>query len=321
MDQVGWCTWILSGFFSVVAILGNATVLALISTRRKLHNRANCFVLSLALADLTFSALDMAALYYVLGSPLRGSERLAVLTAIIVLGSASVTNLCALTLDRYVAIVHPLRYVTIMKPRRVGCLIAAAWAVAALRPLVFTENSTPRRMVGMTLYQILPCIGLVITTARILTIVRRHSKQTAALSAQLRHNYPTARSRGCIGQNNRATPTREAISANVLVAVVTVFVACYGLGSLLVFIPHNQYILKSVHILLVLNSAANPIAYAFFKTDIKREMSTVLGCLKKNQSPLRSNLSERVSTIPLSGLERDGRSVVETNPRTINTVN
>ena len=315
MDQVGWCTWILSGILCVVAVLGNATVIVLICTRRPLHNTANCFVLSLAVADLTIGAFGMAGLYYLLGSPLHGTERLIVLAVLLVLGSASVSNLCVLTLDRYIAIVHPLRYVTIMKPRRVGCLIAAAWVVAVLRPFLFTEKLTTRRVIVITLYQVLPCIGLVITTARILMIVRRHSKQTAALSAQLRHNYPTARSRGCPRQNNRATPAREAITANVLVAVVTVFVACYGLGSLLVFIPHNPYIVRLVHVLVVLNSSANPIAYAFFKTDIKREMSTVLGCLKKCPPPLRPSVPERASTIPLSGLKRDGRSVVK-NPRT-----
>ena len=319
MAAVGWCTWISSGFLGVVAVLGNATVIVLISTRRKLHNTANCFVLSLAVADFTYSAFNLVALYHLLGSTLRDYERSVELSVMLALAGTSVTNLCALTLDRYVAVVHPLRYVTIMKPRRVRCLIAAAWAVPVLRPLLFTENRTPRHLVGMTLYQILPCIGLVITTARILMIVRRHSKHTAALSAQLRHNYPTARSRGCPRQNNRATPAREAISANVLVAVVTVFVACYGLGSLLVFID-NQYISSSVHILVVLNSAANPIAYAFFKTDIKREMSTVLGCLKINRSPLRPSVSERASTIPLSGLKRDGRSEVE-NPRATKIVN
>ena len=308
MAAIGWCTWISSGFLGVVAVLGNATVIVLISTRRKLHNTANCFVLSLAVADFTYSAFNLVALSHPLGSTLRDYERSVEVSVMLALAGTSVTNLCALTLDRYVAIVHPLRYVTIMKPRRVGFLIAAAWAFAVLRPLLFMGTHTSTLMVGVTLYQILPCIGLVITTARILMIVRRHSKQTAALSAQLRHNYPTARSRGCPRRNDRVTPTREAISANVLVVVVTVFVACYGLSSLLVFI-HNQYISSSVHILMVLNSAANPIAYAFFKTDIKKAMSTVLGCLKKNRPPVHARVSDRVSTIPISGrLKRDGRS-------------
>ena len=48
--------------------------------------------------------------------------------------NASVTNLCALTLDRYLAIVHPLRYVTFLTKKRVALLVSAAWAVASTLP-------------------------------------------------------------------------------------------------------------------------------------------------------------------------------------------
>ena len=49
---------------------------------------------------------------------------------------ASVMNLCVLTLDRYLAIVKPMKYATFLTTKRVALLISAAWGVAFLGALV-----------------------------------------------------------------------------------------------------------------------------------------------------------------------------------------
>ena len=123
-------------------VVGNCLVIFLITTRRRLRTTTNWFVLSLAVADFAAGAVWYPRLSF---CSIRDENCIneAVQMAYS-FGSffvyASVTNLCALTLDRYLAIVHPLRYVTFMTKKRVALLVCAAWAVAFLILVYFSPS-------------------------------------------------------------------------------------------------------------------------------------------------------------------------------------
>ena len=71
-----------------------------------------------------------------------------------------------------------------------------------------------------------------------------------------------------------------------MAVVIGVFLLCYGfyIRCTLVYIFKNgecndeEYKIP----LLVLNSAINPVAYAFFKRDIKKEIKRLLCCVIGN---------------------------------------
>ena len=280
--------WILGGLLSVLAVVGNGVVIVLISTRRRLRTTANWFILSLAVADCS-----LAAIYVPLLSACEAySQRqfcIIRLQVSVVASAASITNLCVMTLDRYIAIVKPLRYFAVMRPTRVCLLISAAWVLAFIRPSFRLKELTEVRtnvaqclkILESTVYQIIPCVALLLATSHILLIVRKHTRQTAALAAQLRFNY----SRNGEQVKMESTQTREAPSARVIVAVVGVFLLCFGFKAY-VEIGHSkdgflfQYVFR---LLLIANSAANPIAYALFKADIRRELRHLFRCQKVNQ--------------------------------------
>ena len=282
--------WILGGLLSVLAVVGNGVVVVLISTRRRLHTTANWFVLSLAVADCSLGAivlpLQKACDVYSQSYPQFCDIRLQF--TLVGIG-ASVTNLCVMTLDRYIAIVKPLRYFAVMKQTRVRLLISAAWILALIRPVFrLRELIDVQRSVGEALkiletivYQIIPCVALLLATSHILLIVRKHTKQTAALAAQLRFNY----SRSDEQVKMESTQTREAPSARVIVAVVVVFLLCFGINIYAEFFGRKDgYLFKYIFkLLLIANSAANPIAYAFLKVDIRRELRHLFRCQKVNQ--------------------------------------
>ena len=271
-----------------VIVVGNGLVIFLITTRRNLRTTTNWFVLSLAVADF-----GVGAVYYPRLSFCSIRDEICVNEAVeiaFLIGSlfvfASVTNLCTLTLDRYLATVHPLRYVTFMTKKRVALLVSAAWAVAStlsasnfLSHVVFTREDQQNIVMPLLLYNTAillgVCIFLLFATVRIFLVVRRIVRQNAALVTQLNFNHKL--------QHGVAFKAREKSSAKMIGIVVTVFLVCY----LLLVADHVIHSIKLWHpsfvaeiytILLMLNSAVNPLAYAFYKRELKTELEKLFRC-------------------------------------------
>ena len=267
--------WIASG----VATLGNGLVVILIISRTRLHMLPNWFVLSLALADffvgLVIVPTDFVCKNYIFSSPCPCNIGYAI--AILAIYS-SVANLCTMTVDRYIAIIKPLRYVTWMTSRRAAFLMALAWSVPIgldLIPALCTAlgkcDMADKSLIfsKMILLEVLPCLFLLIATIQIIITARRHWRQNARLHAQLRfnqvsHRYP-----------------RYFSSARAIIIVLVVFLACYcvELYSVIRFLLNSstptQEVVDVIVLLAVVNSSVNPIAYALFKRDIRRELKAL----------------------------------------------
>ena len=114
----------------------------------------------------------------------------------------------------------------------------------------------------MILFEILPCLFLLITTTQIIITARRHWRKNALLNSQLQYNEP-----------NRQR-TKDYAAAKVIVIVAVVFTSCYFVelysvvGKLGFSSPPSKEVKEVISFLIPVNSAANPIAYALFKRDI-----------------------------------------------------
>uniref|UniRef100_UPI00358E274B beta-1 adrenergic receptor-like n=1 Tax=Myxine glutinosa TaxID=7769 RepID=UPI00358E274B len=122
-------------FLAIITVVGNILVLGAISSNKRLmQGVTNCFVSSLACADLLIGALIMppGASLILTGYWSAGSTMCAVWTSIDILSvTASIETLCAIAIDRYVAITSPLRYQSIMTRRRAYILIICVWFMSA----------------------------------------------------------------------------------------------------------------------------------------------------------------------------------------------
>ena len=258
----------------------------LITTRRRLRTTANRFIMSLAIADFCIGFFLFPSLFACkrLQPSCTAHHELVISNCLSFLLHASAANLCAMTTDRYVAITQPLKYITYMTPKRSVSMITAAWLFPAVVWIINTilihqfGYSVPVSAVDILIkcvFEILPAVLLIVATIHMMVIVRRHKKEISNLLADLRFNNHTPENGPSV---IRRSP--EASSAKVVGAVVLAFVMCYCVENYFSFCQICPLILvDTVLLFLVINAAANPLAYAFLKKDIKREVQSLLKCI------------------------------------------
>uniref|UniRef100_A0A182Y5F5 G-protein coupled receptors family 1 profile domain-containing protein n=1 Tax=Anopheles stephensi TaxID=30069 RepID=A0A182Y5F5_ANOST len=127
-------------------VIGNVLVCVAVCLVRKLRRPCNYLLVSLAISDLCVALLvmPMALLYEVLEEWRFGEVFCDIWVAFDVLScTASILNLCAISVDRYWAITKPLEYGVKRTPRRMIACIVLVWLAAAcisLPPLLILGN-------------------------------------------------------------------------------------------------------------------------------------------------------------------------------------
>ena len=104
--------WILGWVLSFLTITGNLFTIFLICSRRNLRTKTNAFILSLAVADFFVGLSVIPSMFFCdnfCDWPRRWLSWVNFTRWLF--SNASVVNLCVLVLDRFIAIVHPLKYI------------------------------------------------------------------------------------------------------------------------------------------------------------------------------------------------------------------
>uniref|UniRef100_A0A1A8EE22 D(3) dopamine receptor n=1 Tax=Nothobranchius kadleci TaxID=1051664 RepID=A0A1A8EE22_NOTKA len=130
-------------------VFGNVLVCLAVLRERSLQTTTNYLVVSLAVADLLVASLVMPWVVYleVVGGAWLFSRLYCniFVTLDVMMCTASILNLCAISIDRYTAVVMPVLYNTTHRSRkRVFTMIATVWvlAFAVSCPLLFGFNTT-----------------------------------------------------------------------------------------------------------------------------------------------------------------------------------
>lgn len=130
--------WLLAVIMSLIILVtacGNILLIALVFAHRSLRCTSNCFLVSLFLSDLMVALVVMppAMLNVLCGTWVLSPGFCPVwLCFDVMCCSASILNLCVISLDRYLLIISPLRYKQRMTPPRALLLVGGAWGLAAL---------------------------------------------------------------------------------------------------------------------------------------------------------------------------------------------
>lgn len=127
---------IIMGAIITTAVLGNMLVIASVRRHRRLRVVTNCYVVSLAAADLLVAMCAMtfnASVELSGGKWLFGEVMCNLWNSLdVYFSTASILHLCCISVDRYYAIVSPLEYTVIMRQSTVGCMLGSAWILPAL---------------------------------------------------------------------------------------------------------------------------------------------------------------------------------------------
>ncbi|KAM8739763.1 dopamine receptor D4 related sequence isoform 1-T2 [Acanthopagrus schlegelii] len=135
----------------LVIILGNILVCLSVLTERSLKTATNYFIISLAVADLLLAVLVLPLYVYseFLGGIWTLSTNIcdALMTMDVMLCTASILNLCAISVDRYIAVVVPLKYNRNQFSVRQLALITATWVLSlgVASPVIFGLNQVQGR--------------------------------------------------------------------------------------------------------------------------------------------------------------------------------
>ena len=261
--------WVLSLFLCILTIVGNGFVIFLVGRKRQLRTETNTLIVSLAVAD---SAVGMiAAPSYFLCNMINEciSDKKAssfVINVWVFILYASGTNLFSLVLERYIAVVKPLKYITFMTSRRVIQMVLTSWAI----PFLFAIISFAMRLNSFhrlsayfhLLFEVILCVIFIFCVASMFLVVYKNSKNRI-LPKQMQLNKRFAK-----------VKAQKTSAVKWLALVTFVFLSCYGLFtrcSLLVITGHQCEDFRYKVPLQVINSGINPIAYALFKRDIEQE--------------------------------------------------
>lgn len=279
------------GILSVIIVVTNCSVCALVCFNKTLRTYTNWLVLSLAVSDILTGGVLLPLILIKPTSLVTGY-----FTTIILL--CGVANICAVTYDRYVAILKPLFY-PYRAPKFFKRAIVVSWLIPTiytLLPLAWDKNPTQTiQIVYMVCLEffgvVVPYIFITFAYVRIFRQVRR--------SLAMRKDFESA-----IEQRNE----RRRISSNAQVAKVFCIVSTAFLLSWLpiLYLTTVSFffnrpdllpgVLFTVSLFTVASSSlVNPLIYAFLKPDFKvvvrnfcQKNSQTEGVSKKRSIPSSS---------------------------------
>lgn len=226
----------------IVTFVGNILVCVAVCLVRKLRRPCNYLLVSLAVSDICVAVLvmPMALLYEVFGRWDFGRVMCDLWVSFDVLScTASILNLCMISVDRYYAITKPLEYGVKRTPRRmVGC-VSLVWLMAAcisLPPLLILGNEhdppdgkgppqcTVCQNFGYQIYATLwsfyiPLTVMIVVYYKIFRAARRIVLEERRAQTHLGppHGYlqpPLATPAGCCAYHNSGAATAGASGGN-----------------------------------------------------------------------------------------------------------
>ncbi|XP_003705501.1 alpha2-adrenergic-like octopamine receptor [Megachile rotundata] len=140
---------VLATLLMIVIVVGNMLVIIAIATEKALKNIQNWFIASLAVADFFLGLVIMpfSLANEIMGYWIFGYWWCDIHSAMdVLLCTASIMNLCLISLDRFWSITQAVNYLKKRTPARAALMIALVWLLSALvciPPLLGWKRPTP----------------------------------------------------------------------------------------------------------------------------------------------------------------------------------
>ncbi|XP_025193230.1 allatostatin-A receptor-like [Melanaphis sacchari] len=291
---------ILFGIIVVVGLLGNLLVVIVVMANQQMRSTTNLLIINLALADLLFivfcvpfTAVDYMLPYWPFGDVwCKMVQYLIVVTAY-----ASVYTLVLMSLDRFLAVVHPIASIYVRTERNASSAILVTWVLIVLLALpvlarhgevtytfsstehtacIFLDRDQKTRPDGYNkpAYQIFFFLTSYAIPLAIICILYVLMLMRLWKGVNPGGQPPSAESR-----RGKKRVTR------MVVVVVAIFAFCwFPIQVILVLKSINYYEITAIsvivqivsHCLAYTNSCLNPILYAFLSENFRKAFRKVI---------------------------------------------
>lgn len=303
---VGIIVPILFSLIVVIGLFGNALVVTVVAGNKHLRSTTNFLIINLAIADLLFIifCVPFTATDYVLTSwPFGDIWCKIVQYLIVVTAYASVYTLVLMSLDRFLAVVHPIQSMSIRTEQNALIAIVLTWFVILLSSVpvyishgeisydfddqwqtacYFLEYDPLNRPDGynkpafqVTFFATSYVIPLALICGLYLCMLMRLWRGVAP------GGHVSAESR-----RGKKRVTR------MVVIVVVIFAVCWFpiqiilvLKSLQLWNMNNTTVMVQIvsQVLAYMNSCVNPILYAYLSENFRKAFRKVIYCVPKSR--------------------------------------
>ncbi|XP_037079131.1 dopamine receptor 1-like [Pollicipes pollicipes] len=296
----------------VMAVSGNILVCVAVLTDRNLRKVGNLYIVSLSFADTTLAGLVMT---FALANDLLeywpfGRQFCDVWIAFDVMCStASILNLCAISLDRYIHIKDPLRYGRLVTKRVVSLSIGVIWTMAVLvsfvpisldlhrppppRPPPVDERGLPQCALDLSpLYAVvsssisfyMPCMVMLAIYSKLYLYAKRHVESIKALSKPVTFGTidgvaPPPACNRCHVSEGKAATTVGIIVGVFLVCYVPFFCVNIVAAFCKTCIPRLAF--QTLSWFGYSNSSFNPIIYSIFNVEFREAFARILAKVRR----------------------------------------
>jgi len=118
---------------AVLSVVGNSVVIFLFIRKRSLRTVKNCYVISLAVADLLVGLVGIpSALAVSVGLPKNFHACMIMTSILMLMCTGSIMSLVAVTIDRFWSIMNPLSYPATMTHNKARVTIFVCWCLSTI---------------------------------------------------------------------------------------------------------------------------------------------------------------------------------------------
>ena len=292
-------SWILYGSAGVVILTGNLfTFLVFVTTKRLRRSFMNIFLVSLAVADIMMAVLVVPG-YAVFCNSISCRNAMSKHCWLMaglkdIAFGGTVLNLAAISFDRFLAVLRPLRYQIYMTKRSVCCILVGIWGLSSIIALIrnawlHTKSEKEAQKIDkiynsilIFTFALLPILVILVVNVRIIQAIRRQDRRVDQEKNSVRGRITTVEREARI----EITKAKKGTISCVLVVFVFLFSwlplafvnfsFVFGRADLV-----SDVLVKIAWLCLFAQSSANPFIYSFYRSDF-RQAGIALICRRKS---------------------------------------
>ncbi|XP_068185955.1 trace amine-associated receptor 13c-like [Antennarius striatus] len=287
---VSMLTYIILSCISIVTVILNILVIISISHFKQLHTPTNLLLLSLAVSDCTVGILLVFQIILIDGCWFLGDVMCVVYFVLYYMfTAASIGTMILISVDRYVAICHPLHYSTKVTKKRINICICLCWMFCVLvHSLILKDNLEQpggyNTCIGQCVINVNYASGLAdmilsfIIPVSIIVVLYMRVFVVAVSQARAMRSHITAVTIKCsVKVTAKKSEMKAAITLGVVVVVFLICVCPYF--CVLLSGQDSKIDAASSAIIMCLfylNSCLNPMIYALFYPWFRKSIKLIM---------------------------------------------